>query len=181
MGYDLTQLKAPRSAGGLLRFLVWLAEGPFGGLLAKKFFADIGIDAMRLEGAAEALPLEHRLLRVARQTHVEGGEPACAPEPPPASERPYETAADFVAAYRDGALTPEDVAERDVWSPGSTARESVDRLGQFGQWLADTGLTVGIIGGPILVVAAIIFWPVRALVRWLRGRRQQAEPMPEAQ
>ena len=76
---------------------------------------------------------------------------------------------------------PEDVAERDVWSPGSTARESVDRLGQFGQWLADTGLTVGIIGGPILVVAAIIFWPVRALVRWLRGRRQQAEPMPEAQ
>ncbi len=116
MAYDLKPLKAPRSAGGLLRFLVWLAEGPLGGLLAKKFFTDIGIDAMRAAVAKEALPLEHRLLRAARQAKVEGGSPVETPPPTP-GERPYETAGDFVSAYRDGALTPEDVAERVLaWS-----------------------------------------------------------------
>ena len=121
MAYDLTQLKAPRSAGGLLRFLVWLAEGRLGGLLAKKFFADIGIDDMRAAEATEALPLEHRLLRAARRETFEGGEPAQPPEAVVA-DRPYETAADFVAAYRDGDLTPEDVAERLIaWSSDSNA------------------------------------------------------------
>lgn len=120
MGYDLTPLKAPRSAGGLLRFLVWIAEGPLGGLLARKFFADIGIDAMRAEAATEPLPVEHRLLRAARQNHFEGGEPPRPPEAAGPSERPYETAADFVAAYTGGALTPEDVAERMLaWSTAS--------------------------------------------------------------
>ena len=51
------------------------------------------------------------------------------------------------------------------WNPGSTARESVDRLGRFAQWAADAGLTIAIIGGPILVVVAILVAGVRALRR----------------
>ncbi len=66
-------------------------------------------------------------------------------------------------------VLPEDVAERDVWNPGSTARESVDRLGRFAQWAADAGLTIGIIGGPILAVVAILVGAVRAIRRRRRG------------
>lgn len=62
-------------------------------------------------------------------------------------------------------VLPEDVADRDVWNPGSTARESVDRLGRFAQWAADAGLTIAIIGGPILVVVAILVGAVRAVRR----------------
>ena len=62
-------------------------------------------------------------------------------------------------------VLPEDVADRDVWNPGSTARESVDRLGRFAQWAADAGLTIAIIGGPILVVVAILIVAVRAVRR----------------
>ncbi|MCY4113476.1 MAG: DUF4349 domain-containing protein [Chloroflexi bacterium] len=62
-------------------------------------------------------------------------------------------------------VLPEDVADRDVWNPGSTARESVDRLGRFAQWAADAGLTIAIIGGPILVVVAVLIAGVRAVRR----------------
>ena len=62
-------------------------------------------------------------------------------------------------------VLPEDVADRDVWNPGSTARESVDRLGRFAQWAADAGLTIAIIGGPILVVVAVLIVAVRAVRR----------------
>ncbi|MCY3784440.1 MAG: DUF4349 domain-containing protein [Chloroflexi bacterium] len=62
-------------------------------------------------------------------------------------------------------VLPEDVADRDVWNPGSTARESVDRLGRFAQWAADAGLTIAIIGGPILVVVAVLVAGVRAVRR----------------
>ena len=62
-------------------------------------------------------------------------------------------------------VLPEDVADRDVWNPGSTARESVDRLGRFAQWAADAGLTIAIIGGPILVVVGILVAGVRAVRR----------------
>ncbi|MCY4111350.1 MAG: DUF4349 domain-containing protein, partial [Chloroflexi bacterium] len=62
-------------------------------------------------------------------------------------------------------VLPEDVADRDVWNPGSRARESVDRLGRFAQWAADAGLTIAIIGGPILVVVAVLVAGVRAVRR----------------
>ena len=62
-------------------------------------------------------------------------------------------------------VLPEDVADRDVWNPGSTARESVDRLGRFAQWAADAGLTIAIIGGPILVAVAVLIAAVRAVRR----------------
>ena len=66
-------------------------------------------------------------------------------------------------------VLPEDVADRDVWNPGSTARESVDRLGRFAQWAADAGLTIGIIGGPILAVLGVISGAAYAIRRrWPR-------------
>ncbi len=113
MAYDLTPLKAPRSAGGLLRTLVWLAEGPLGGLLAKKFFSDIGITALRATPISAAPASEHLLLRQARGAPDEPGERPSTPAARAHPEGfPFETVADFAAAYESKRLSPEDVAER---------------------------------------------------------------------
>ncbi len=121
MAYDLTPLKAPRSAGTLLRVLTWAAEGPLGGLLSRQFFKDLGIEAMRALEVDEALPLEHALLRPARIAEAAPSTEPVSPGPTQHPEGfPFETAADFVAAYRDGRLSPEDVVERVVaWTQAS--------------------------------------------------------------
>jgi uncharacterized repeat protein (TIGR01451 family) len=64
---------------------------------------------------------------------------------------------------------PEEVATRDLWSPGDTARGSVGALEAVGRWLADTLLKIGIVGGPFLAAVAILWWPVRALRRRRRA------------
>ena len=68
---------------------------------------------------------------------------------------------------------PEEVATREVWSPGGTARGSVGALESVGRWLADTLIKVGIVGGPFLAAVAILWWPVRAL--WRRRCRRGDE------
>ena len=67
-------------------------------------------------------------------------------------------------------VLPEDVADREIWNPGDTAGESVDRLGQLAQWAVDAGVTIGIIGVPVLVVLAIPVLGVRAIRRRRRAR-----------
>ena len=66
-GYDLTDLKAPRTAGLMLKGLVRLAEGPGGDLLAAKFLADVGVAALRAAKVEDGPAAEHPLLRRARQ------------------------------------------------------------------------------------------------------------------
>ncbi len=67
-------------------------------------------------------------------------------------------------------VLPEDVADREIWNPGDTAGESVDRLGQLAQWAVDAGVTIGIIGVPVLAVLSIPVLGVRAIRRRRRAR-----------
>ena len=66
-------------------------------------------------------------------------------------------------------VLPEDVADREIWNPGDTAGESIDRLGQLAQWAVDAGVTIGIIGVPVLAVLAIPVLGVRAIRRRRRA------------
>ena len=77
-------------------------------------------------------------------------------------------------------VLPEDVADREIWNPGDTAGESVDRLGQLAQWAVDAGVTVGIIGVPVLVVLAIPVLGVRAIRRRRRARGAEEAPANQA-
>ncbi len=123
MSYDLVPLSAPRTQGGALALLVRLAEGRFGPLLAKKFFKDIGIEAMRAMECDEALPMEHRLLVAARRARPEASEPPTPPECSAPAGFPMETVADFERAYASG-TSPEEVAERVLsWSEATNALE----------------------------------------------------------
>jgi Asp-tRNA(Asn)/Glu-tRNA(Gln) amidotransferase A subunit family amidase len=118
--YDLRDLKAPITQGAALRLLAGLAEGRVtGALLAAKFFGDIGIHALREVEVSEGLPASWAVPapEAVGPGSALDGTPASTdalgalPGPPASAWRP-ETAADFVAAYRDGRLTPTAVAER---------------------------------------------------------------------
>ena len=63
--------------------------------------------------------------------------------------------------------TPEPTPEPEPWDPGAAARESADRLGKFAQWVSDTVVTVGIIGGPIVAVLGVIGGAAYAIRRRL--------------
>jgi len=116
MAYDLEQLKAPRSAGGMLRLFVSVAESrTLGGAVARKFLRDIGVVAMR------ALPSDDApwdpFSSFPEVVAGPAGAVAEARDPPPgAAERakdfPFETVDAFTAAYREKTTTPVDVAER---------------------------------------------------------------------
>lgn len=108
MTYSLAPLKAPRSQGALLRTLVQLAEGPAGATLARKFLADIGVEALRAAVTTDALPMEHPILSAARAHHEVGPAPTL---PQGLPGQLFETTHDFVEAYRSGTHTPSAVAE----------------------------------------------------------------------
>lgn len=118
MAYDLTPLSAPRAAGPMLRALVAAVESPLTApILAKQLLSSAGVPMMRRVEATEALPVRPPLMTFS-------GAPAEVAEAddiyrdlpdevsPPPGDAGLETAADFVAAYRAGRLTPEDVAQR---------------------------------------------------------------------
>jgi Asp-tRNA(Asn)/Glu-tRNA(Gln) amidotransferase A subunit family amidase len=126
MAYDLKPMKAPRAAGRLLKTFVALVENPASGaLLADRLLRDAGILALR-NRPTHAAP-------AARHPVFAHGEPAAelgravdlnalaeAVGDARAGGHQPETVADFAAAYRDGRLTPLQVAERAV----EIARES---------------------------------------------------------
>ena len=63
---------------------------------------------------------------------------------------------------------PEEFAERDVWSPGTTARDSVGALSAVGRWLADAAIAVGIVVAPIAAVLGTLglgVWGIRRRIR----------------
>ncbi len=64
---------------------------------------------------------------------------------------------------------PERVEDRAVWSPGTTARDSVGALAAAGQWIADAAITVGIVAVPFAAVVALVAVPVLVIRR--RRRR----------
>jgi len=133
MPYDLDQLKAPRSMGGLLRLFVKVAESRLlGGAVAKKFLRDVGITALRTLPADDP-PWE----AFTGFPVVEPVEGPVTPDlsrvgPGPAEGKagfPFETSAAYVTAYREKRLDPVVVAERVLaWSKDSDALEPPMRV-----------------------------------------------------
>ena len=60
---------------------------------------------------------------------------------------------------------PEDVADRDVFGPDSTARDAVGLLLAVLRFLADAAIVVAIVAGPFAVVGGSIWWGIRAIKR----------------
>ncbi len=73
---------------------------------------------------------------------------------------------------------PEEVIDREVWSPGTTARDSVDALSAIGRWAANAAIMVGIVVAPITAVVTVLglgVWGIRRRVRRRLGARQPRE------
>lgn len=116
MGYDAKPVRAPRTAGGMLRFLAWFVETPAGaGLLGRTLLGSAGIPALR-ETLADDPPWPLGSPRRVDDPAATDGPPAdLAPLdglPPSggAAASGIATAADFVHAYREGRSDPETVA-----------------------------------------------------------------------
>lgn len=69
---------------------------------------------------------------------------------------------------------PEDVAGRDVFGPGSTARDAVGLLLDVLRFLANAAIVVVIVAGPFAVVGVLVWRGVRAI------RRRRAQPEADA-
>ena len=131
MTYDLTPMKAPRSAGGLLRFLTAIIESPLTGkLLSKKLLTDAGIIALRSVPAAEALGVNTDFPGVPGPDALSGSGPELDASvfdtewPAVGGDFQFETADDFRRAYRDGRTTPVEVARRVLaWTAATEAMD----------------------------------------------------------
>lgn len=60
---------------------------------------------------------------------------------------------------------PEDVADREVFGPGSTARDAVGLLLDVLRFLANAAIVVVIVAGPFAVVGGSIWWGIRKIKR----------------
>jgi Asp-tRNA(Asn)/Glu-tRNA(Gln) amidotransferase A subunit family amidase len=123
MAYDLKNVKAPRLAGPMFRFVARLSESSaVGPLLARKLLRDVGVTTLRATPASEPLPLAPPRLPHGAGPDAPPG--AGAPPTPTAALLaaaealpgapagfPLETVSDFVAAYRAGRSDPARVAE----------------------------------------------------------------------
>ncbi len=113
MAYDLTPMKAPRATGALLDLMARLLENPLTGpLLARPQLADMGLARLRSMWVDEPLPAVHPLFEGALPRSPEPEALAMPERTAPGPGFRFETAEDFVAAYRAGATTPLEVAER---------------------------------------------------------------------
>ena len=132
MTYDLTPMKAPRTAGASLKLITAIVESAFpGALLTKKLLRDAGVLALRDARTDDALLVTPPGLQASLQA-VDGGatgpapmadQPALAPDSAirPSGDAP-EQLADFAEAFRSGRLTPSEVAERVLtWARESDA------------------------------------------------------------
>ncbi|MCA9524438.1 MAG: amidase [Myxococcales bacterium] len=129
MGYDLKPLKAPRTAGNVLRVLTAAAESSLtGGALADKFLADIGVVTLRqtvIDEPPTFLPPVH----ATSPRKGKAKQPAVEPAGPNHESFPFETAYDFVRAYKSGRCTPLQVAERVLaWTSESDRKDPAMRI-----------------------------------------------------
>lgn len=111
--YDLSSVDLPRASGGLLRLLVGLAESPLTrGLILPGLMKNAGIDDLRAMQIAEPptfLPLHPA---PAEAPAGRGTLADVAPLPDRPSGFRFRTVREYAAAYRSGATTPLEVAER---------------------------------------------------------------------
>lgn len=111
MPYDLKPLNAPRATGLVLELAARLLENPLTApLLARPQLDEMGLSRLRSLPVSDPVPAVHPLFLAPAS-----GEPARLDLPEPwqaGSGFGFETAADFVEAYRSGRLSPLEVAER---------------------------------------------------------------------
>jgi Asp-tRNA(Asn)/Glu-tRNA(Gln) amidotransferase A subunit family amidase len=110
--YDLKSVDMPRMTGPILRLIVTLAESPLRGLLIPSLFQTCGITCLReqpIDDPPTMRPIHH--------TGTIATEPWSMPETEwpsaPAGSAPgfhFATVHDYAKAYRNGSITPEDVA-----------------------------------------------------------------------
>lgn len=113
MAYDLKPFRVPRLAGAPLRLVASLAgTGPLSGLLQREMEQNLGLERLR-KTPSEAPPTFRPPI-----PRTNGSEPPRPLETDPLLEPfeapgfRFESAGDFVRAYREGQLSPLDVAER---------------------------------------------------------------------
>jgi Asp-tRNA(Asn)/Glu-tRNA(Gln) amidotransferase A subunit family amidase len=112
--YDLKSVKLPYLAGGMLRLFVKLVEGPLRGLLIPSLFKSSGISWLREQRFDEPptpQPVNYTgTLAVEAQAVPEQEWPG--PASLPGLGFRFSTVQDYAKAYREGKITPEDVAHR---------------------------------------------------------------------
>lgn len=119
MAYDFPPLKAPRTAGTLLRMLLAAAESPATGLVvAQKMLTDIGIIDLRSTLGGEPPELMPQPLTRATPQHGDASSTTAVDQVTEAFKHTvykgfgFVTAADLVHAYVTKKLSPVDVARR---------------------------------------------------------------------
>ncbi len=122
MAYDLQPMRAPKTAGWMLRTLVWLIGLPvIGRPLAHKLLSDAGLFRIRNTESSEGLRWGSPIPRL----RGEGGEDSAPIDLEsiaglsefPQGWRPV-TAHDYTEAYGAGSTTPSEVAERVIAAQG---------------------------------------------------------------
>lgn len=112
--YDLKSVKLPYLAGGMLRLFVKLVEGPLRSLLIPSLFKSSGISWLREQQFDEPptpQPVNYTgMLAVEVQAVPEQEWPG--PASLPGLGFRFSTVQDYAKAYREGKITPEDVAHR---------------------------------------------------------------------
>jgi len=112
--YDLKSVKLPYLAGGMLRLFVKLVEGPLRSLLIPSLFKSSGITWLREQRFDEPptpQPVNYSATLAVEAQAVPQEEWPGAPSLPGLGFR-YSTVQDYAEAYREGKITPEDVAHR---------------------------------------------------------------------
>jgi Asp-tRNA(Asn)/Glu-tRNA(Gln) amidotransferase A subunit family amidase len=113
-GYDLKSVKLPYLAGGMLRLFVQLVEGPLRSLLIPSLFKSAGITWLRKQHFDEPptlQPVNYAGPLAVEPRAVPQHEWPSTPSLPGLGFR-YCTVQDYARAYREGKITPEDVAHR---------------------------------------------------------------------
>jgi Asp-tRNA(Asn)/Glu-tRNA(Gln) amidotransferase A subunit family amidase len=110
--YDLKSVKLPYLSGALLRLFVGLVEGPLKGLILPGLMKSGGLSWLREQKYDEA-PTTNPIRFTGSLANKSGFVPSHEWPSKPAPAAPgfhFASVQDYAKAYRDGSLTPEDVA-----------------------------------------------------------------------
>jgi Asp-tRNA(Asn)/Glu-tRNA(Gln) amidotransferase A subunit family amidase len=110
--YDLKSVDMPRMTGPILRLIVTLAESPLRGLIIPGLLQTCGITRLReqtIDDPPTMRPIHHTGTMATESWTMPKAEWPHAPAAP-APGFYFATVHDYAKAYRDGSVTPEDVA-----------------------------------------------------------------------
>ncbi|MBN1812575.1 MAG: amidase [Anaerolineae bacterium] len=110
--YDLESVNMPRMTGSILRLIVALTESPLRGLLLPSLFQTCGITCLREQTIDDPPTLRPIHYTGTITTELQAMPQTEWPRPPsaPATGFHFATVHDYAQAFRDGSITPQDVA-----------------------------------------------------------------------